>query len=173
MKLAAACLALLLSAPAMAQSPAPLQLPYTQFTLPNGLHVILHEDHTTPTVSVNVWYHVGSAREKPGRTGFAHLFEHIMFEGSGHVAEGEFDQWLEAAGGENNGSTTDDRTNYWDDVPRNALELALFLESDRMGYLMQTMAPARVDGQRDVVKNERRQSYENQPYGMASIALSE
>ncbi|MBI4499681.1 MAG: insulinase family protein [Gemmatimonadetes bacterium] len=150
-----------------------IDVPYTQFVLPNGLNVILHQDHTTPTVSVNVWYHVGSAREKPGRTGFAHLFEHIMFEGSGHVAEGNFDQWLEAAGGNNNGSTANDRTDYWEDVPRNALELALFLESDRMGYLLQSMSPAKVDGQRDVVKNERRQSYENQPYGMASIALSE
>src|SRR6185436_9736036 len=168
-----ACALLLSSASGMRGQDARISVPYTHFVLPNGLNVILHEDHTTPTVSVNVWYHVGSAREKPGRTGFAHLFEHIMFEGSGHVAEGQFDQWLEAAGGENNGSTTDDRTNYWDDVPRNALELALFLESDRMGYLMQTMSPARVDGQRDVVKNERRQSYENQPYGMASIALSE
>jgi zinc protease len=150
-----------------------ISVPYTQFVLPNGLNVILHEDHTTPTVSVNVWYHVGSGREKPGRTGFAHLFEHIMFEGSGHVAEGNFDQWLEAAGGNNNGSTTNDRTNYWEDVPSNALELALFLESDRMGYLLQSMSPDKVNGQRDVVKNERRQSYENQPYGMASIALSE
>jgi zinc protease len=152
---------------------ARISVPYTHFVLPNGLNVILHEDHTTPTVSVNVWYHVGSAREKPGRTGFAHLFEHIMFEGSGHVAEGNFDQWLEAAGGDNNGSTANDRTDYWEDVPSNALELALFLESDRMGYLLQSMSPAKVDGQRDVVKNERRQSYENVPYGMASITLSE
>jgi zinc protease len=168
MKLAAAaCLALLLSVPAMAQTPAPLQLPYTQFTLPNGLHVILHEDHSTPIVAVNVWYHVGSAREKPGRTGFAHLFEHLMFTGSGHVEEGEFDALLEAAGGNNNGSTEQDRTNYVIDVPSNALELALFLESDRMGYLVDSMSPARVDQQRDVVKNERRQSVENRPYGLA------
>ncbi len=150
-----------------------ITVPYTQFTLPNGLNVILHEDHTTPTVSVNVWYHVGSAREKQGRTGFAHLFEHIMFEGSGHVAEGAFDQWLEAAGGNNNGSTANDRTDYWEDVPSNALELALFLESDRMGFLLNAMSPGKVDGQRDVVKNERRQSYENQPYGMSSIVLGE
>ncbi len=151
----------------MAQPAAPLQLPYTQFTLPNGLHVILHEDHSTPIVSVNVWYHVGSAREKPGRTGFAHLFEHLMFTGSGHVAEGEFDTLLEAAGGNNNGSTENDRTNYVIDVPSNALELALFLESDRMGFLVDSMSPARVDQQRDVVKNERRQSLENRPYGVA------
>src|SRR3954468_17545125 len=150
---------------------APLTVPFTQFTLPNGLHVILHEDHTVPLATVNVWYHVGSAREKPGRTGFAHLFEHLMFEGSGHVKEGEFDTLLESAGGDNNGSTENDRTNYVIDIPANALELALFLESDRMGYLLDTMSPERVNGQRDVVKNERRQSYENRPYGLASIEL--
>ena len=114
-----------------------------------------------PVVAVNMWYHVGSANEKRGRTGFAHLFEHLMFEGSKNVKEGEFDKLLEAAGGNNNGSTTNDRTNYVIDVPSNALELALFLESDRMGYLLDTMTPERVNGQRDVVKNERRQSYEN------------
>jgi zinc protease len=124
-------------------------------------------------VSVNVWYHVGSGSERPGRTGFAHLFEHLMFEGSKNVPEGSFDQWLEAAGGNNNGSTNNDRTNYFIDVPSNALELALFLESDRMGYLLDTMTPERVDGQRDVVKNERRQSYENQPYGRAFLTLAE
>jgi len=165
---AIAGLALVLSAPVMAQAPPPpLKLPYTQFTLPNGLHVILHEDHSTPIVAVNVWYHVGSAREKPGRTGFAHLFEHLMFTGSGHVDEGEFDTLLEMAGGNNNGSTEQDRTNYVIDVPSNALELALFLESDRMGYLIDSMSPQRVDQQRDVVKNERRQSMENRPYGVA------
>ena len=150
-----------------------LRVPYERFILPNGLNVILHEDHTTPTVTVNVWYHVGSSYEKPGRTGFAHLFEHIMFEGSEHVPEGAFDQWLEAAGGNNNGSTTTDRTNYHEDLPASALELALFLESDRMGYLLPSMSPARVDGQRDVVKNERRQSYENRPYGLAMPTLFE
>jgi zinc protease len=148
-----------------------LAVPYSEFTLPNGLHVILHRDASVPTVSVNMWYHVGSANERPGRTGFAHLFEHLMFEGSRHVPEGAFDTWLEAAGGNNNGSTNPDRTNYFIDVPSNALELALFLESDRMGYLLDTMSPARVDGQRDVVKNERRQSYENQPYGRAFLEL--
>src|SRR5262249_3573426 len=145
---------------------------YTQFTLPNGLHVILREDHTIPILTVNVWYHVGSAREKPGRTGLAHLFEHLMFEGSGHVKEGQFDQLLEAAGGTNNASTEADRTNYYIDVPSNALDLALFLESDRMGFLLDVMTPDRVNGQRDVVKNERRQSYENTPYGMASIEIA-
>jgi len=167
-------LLLLLSVAATAAAQeARIQVPYTRFALPNGLTVILHEDHAIPMVSVNVWYHVGSGRESPGRTGFAHLFEHIMFEGSGNVPEGEFDRLLEAAGGDNNGSTNADRTNYWENVPSNALELALFLESDRMGYLLDAMSPEKVDGQRDVVKNERRQSYENRPYGMASITLGE
>ena len=154
-------------------SAPPIEVMYTQFTLPNGLHVILHEDHTVPMVSINTWYHVGSSRERQGRTGFAHLFEHLMFMGSGHVKPGEFDTLLEAVGGDNNGSTETDRTNYWIDVPSNALELALFLESDRMGYLLDTMTPQAVDAQRDVVKNERRQSYENRPYGMADIAIAE
>ena len=146
---------------------------YTQFTLPNGLRVILHEDHSVPIVTVKRWYRVGSANELPGRTGFAHLFEHLMFMGSGHVPYGEFDTAARGVGGGNNASTANDRTNYWIDVPSNALELALFLESDRMGYLLDTMTPKTVDAQRDVVKNERRQSYENRPYGMADIMLNE
>ncbi len=177
--LAAAMLTVLAASPG-AQSPATpaepaaaLEVPYTRFTLPNGLNVILHEDHTVPTVSVNVWYLVGSSREKAGRTGFAHLFEHLMFMGSGHVKPGEFDSWLEGTGGTNNGSTSNDRTNYWINVPTNALELALFLESDRMGYLLDTMTPQTVDLQRDVVKNERRQRVENAPYGMADVILNE
>src|SRR3954465_11101815 len=177
MKFAAAVAAFAIAAlPAAAQTPAPpprIELPYTQFTLPNGLRVILHEDHSVPMVTVNMWYHVGSAREKEKRTGFAHLFEHLMFMGSGHVKPGEFDEWLEAAGGDNNGSTENDRTNYWINVPANSLDLALFLESDRMGYLLDSMTPKTVDAQRDVVKNERRQSYENRPYGMAEILLGE
>lgn len=161
-----------ISAAALAQE-SRISVPYTRFTLPDGLEVILHEDHTTPTVNVDMWYHVGSAREKPGRTGFAHLFEHLMFMGSGHVPIGKFDQWLEAAGGENNASTTADRTNYWESVPSNAIELPLFLESDRLGHLLDSMTAAKVDAQRDVVKNERRESYENRPYGMAEIAILE
>jgi zinc protease len=162
-----------MSLPVAAQTPPArtLEVPYRLFTLNNGLTVILHQDKSVPVVAVNVWYHVGSANERPGRTGFAHLFEHLMFEGSKNVKEGEFDTLLEAAGGNNNGSTNNDRTNYIIDVPSNALELALFLESDRMAYLLDTMSPERVNGQRDVVKNERRQSYENRPYGMASIEL--
>src|SRR5512143_2981362 len=150
--------ALFFCATALAQETR-ISVPYTRFTLPNGLDVILHEDHTTPMVAVDMWYHVGSCREKVGRTGFAHLFEHLMFMGSGNVPEGKFDQWLEAAGGDNNGSTSQDRTNYFENIPSNALELPLFLESDRMGYLLKTMTPEKVDAQRDVVKNERRQSY--------------
>ncbi len=167
-----AILACLVGADARAQAPAAhLIVPFQEFTLPNGLHVILHRDTSVPVVALNVWYHVGSGNEKLGRTGFAHLFEHLMFEGSKHVPEGSFDTWLEGAGANNNGSTNTDRTNYYIDGPSNALDLMLFLESDRMGYLLDTMSPARVDGQRDVVKNERRQSYENRPYGMAELEL--
>src|SRR3989441_8332623 len=169
-----AVLLVFLAAPAFAQTstPAPkIEVKYSQFTLPNGLRVILHEDHSVPMVTVNMWYHVGSGRERTGRTGFAHLFEHLMFMGSGHVKPGEFDEWLEAAGGDNNGSTETDRTNYWINVPSNSLELGLFLESDRMGYLLDTMTPKTVDAQRDVVKNERRQSGENRPYGTAEGGL--
>src|SRR5256885_4115603 len=171
MKRASLLLVLALTMPAAAQTK--LDVSYTQFKLPNGLTVILHEDHSVPLVTVNMWYHVGSARERTGRTGFAHLFEHLMFMGSGHVKPGDFDQWLESAGGDNNGSTANDRTNYWINVPSNAIDLALFLESDRMGYLLDTMTPQTVDAQRDVVKNERRQSYENRPYGQADITLTE
>ena len=152
---------------------AQLSVPYETFVLPNGLHVVLHEDHTLPLIGVNLWYHVGSAREKTGRTGFAHLFEHIMFEGSGHVPLGKFDQWLEAAGGDNNASTGTDRTNYFETVPANALELPLFLESDRMAFLVDSMTPEKVNIQRDVVKNERRESYDNQPYGLAWLTIDE
>ena len=155
------------------QRPKPITVPYQMFTLPNGLTVILHEDHSVPLVSVNVWYHVGSANEKPGRTGFAHLFEHLMFEGSKNVKEGMFDTLLETAGGGNNASTYEDKTNYYIDVPSNSLDLALYLESDRMGYLLDIVTEATVNGQRDVVKNERRQSYENAPYGMAEVRIPE
>jgi zinc protease len=173
MKRLAALFLLALAAPAAAQAPPKIEIPYTQFTLANGLRVILHEDHTVPMATVNMWYHVGSARELPKRTGFAHLFEHLMFMGSGHVKPGEFDEWLEAAGGDNNGSTENDRTNYWINVPSTSIELALFLESDRMAYLLDSMTPKSVDAQRDVVKNERRQSVENRPYGTADVVLGE
>jgi zinc protease len=171
-RLASAVALVVASATLQAQQAPKLDVPFTQFTLPNGLHVILHEDHTVPILTVNVWYHVGSGREKPGRTGFAHLFEHLMFMGSAHVKYGEFDRLLESAGGTNNASTAEDRTNYFIDVPSNALDLALFLESDRMGFLLDAMSPKTVDQQRDVVKNERRESFENAPYGTASLELS-
>lgn len=154
---------LLLATPAAAQE---VGIPYRMFELDNGLRLIVHEDRSIPLAAVNVWYHVGSGYEEPGRTGFAHLFEHIMFEGSANVPEGEFDNLLEAAGGVNNGSTNPDRTNYYEVVPSNAVELALWLEADRMGGLLETMSQSKLDTQRDVVKNERRQSYENRPYGM-------
>jgi len=148
-----------------------IDLPYERFVLPNGLQVLVHEDHSVPIVAVNIWYRVGSKDEKPGRTGFAHLFEHLMFEGSANAPEGVFDELLESAGGVNNGSTTPDRTNYWETVPSNALELALWLEADRMGWLLDAMTQEKLDAQRDVVKNERRQSYENRPYGLAFETL--
>jgi zinc protease len=144
-----------------------IELPHARFTLSNGLQVIVHEDHSVPIAAVNLWYRVGSKDERPGRTGFAHLFEHLMFEGSAQVAAGQFDELLESVGGVNNGSTATDRTNYWETVPSGALELALFLEADRMRSLPAAMTQAKLDAQRDVVKNERRQSYENRPYGLA------
>ncbi len=160
---------LLLAAPLAAQE---VSIPHTTFTLPNGLRVIVSEDHSTPIVSVNVWYHVGSGYERTGRTGFAHLFEHVMFEGSKNVKEGQFDQLLEAAGASNNGSTNTDRTNYYETMPANALELALWLEADRMGGLLDDLTQAKLDGQREVVKNERRQRYENAPYGLLRETVS-
>ena len=143
---------------------------FEQHKLSNGMDVILHEDHTIPLVAVNVWYHVGSKNEEMGRTGFAHLFEHVMFEGTKHHNRSHFEP-LQKAGANLNGSTTTDRTNYWEDVPSNYLELALWLEADRMGFLLDGLDQQKFDVQRDVVKNERRQSYENRPYGMASSHL--
>ena len=147
------------------------RLQFEKATLPNGLEVLLHEDHSTPIVVVNTWYKVGSSDEKPGRTGFAHLFEHIMFMGSENVAVGQFDKLLEAAGANNNGSTTQDRTNYYEALPSNALPLALWLDADRMGRLLPVMDQSKLDLQRDVVKNERRQSYDNVPYGKANETI--
>ena len=146
-------------------------LPFHEHRLANGLRVIVHEDDRLPLVAVNLWYYVGSRNERPGRTGFAHLFEHLMFEGSAHVSAGRFDELLESAGGINNGSTSADRTNYWETLPALALELAFYLESDRMGWLAEAMTQEKLDGQRDVVMNERRQSYENRPYGLAYETL--
>jgi zinc protease len=146
------------------------EIPHRKHTLPNGLDVIVHEDHHVPIVAVNVWYHVGSKNERPGATGFAHLFEHLMFEGSAHHDTGYFPP-LQQAGAQLNGSTNTDRTNYWEVVPTSALDRALWLESDRMGYLLPALTRERLETQRDVVLNERRQSYENRPYGLAMMAL--
>ena len=145
---------------------------FDKLRLPNGLDVILHEDHSLPLTAVNVWYHVGSKDEQPGKTGFAHLFEHLMFEGSKHHNHSHFDP-LQQVGATLNGSTTTDRTNYWETLPSNYLELALWLEADRMGFLLDALDQRRFDIQRDVVKNERRQSYENRPYGVAELRLQE
>ena len=147
------------------------KLAFEKYALPNGLEVILHQDRSVPLVAVNTWYKVGSADEQVGRTGFAHLFEHVMFMGSQNVPVGAFDQWLEAAGANNNGSTSTDRTNYFEWMPSNALPLALWLDADRMGFLLPTMDQAKLDVQRDVVKNERREGVDNQPYGRADETL--
>jgi zinc protease len=156
---------------ATAASPAGAQgipkIQFEKYTLANGLEVILHPDRSVPLVTVEVFYKVGSGDEQKGRTGFAHLFEHVMFMGSENVPVGAFDQWLEAAGANNNGTTSTDRTNYYETMPSNALPLALWLEADRMGRLLPTLDQAKLDLQRDVVKNERRQGVDNVPYGRA------
>jgi predicted Zn-dependent peptidase len=154
----------------MQQGKSPeLRIDYTQETLPNGLTVLYHVDHSTPVAAVLLWYNVGSKMEQPGHTGFAHLFEHMMFKGSKNVADGQHWALLEAAGGragaDINGTTSWDRTNYFEQIPSNQVELALWLESDRMGTLTETLTKEKLDNQREVVKNERRQSVDNQPYG--------
>jgi zinc protease len=176
-RLAGAALLLAVSV-AAAQRPqtAPantIKIPIETYTLPNGLTVVLSADPSTPTVAVAAWYHVGSKNETPGRTGFAHLFEHVMFTGSGHVPYGLHDKLTEGVGGSNNGTTSNDRTVYYETEPSNYLETALWLESDRMGYLLDTLDLAKLNAQRDVVKNERRQGVDNQPYGRASEILSQ
>jgi zinc protease len=158
-------------APAAAPLDPALRIPFTKYTLDNGLEVILHRDTSLPLVALNIWYHVGPVNEPPGRSGFAHLFEHLMFEGSRHVGR-QFDTLLESVGATNvNGTTSWDRTNYFETVPSEHLELLLWLESDRMGYMLDAITQERLDVQRGVVKNERRQSYENQPYGPSTLAL--
>jgi predicted Zn-dependent peptidase len=142
-----------------------MHIPIDQSTLPNGLTVVLSEDHTTPVVAVNLWYHVGSANERAGRTGFAHLFEHMLFQGSANVEANEHFELIQRAGGTLNGSTWLDRTNYYETVPSNQLGIALWLEADRMARLLPAMTQEKLDTQRDVVKNERRWSVDNQPYG--------
>ena len=146
-----------------------VNITYQKHTLDNGLDVIVHEDHACPIVAVNLWYRVGSRNERPERTGLAHLFEHLMFEGSVHHDRGYF-RPLQEVGGALNGSTSTDRTNYWEVVPTSALARALWMESDRMGFLLPALTQDKFDTQRDVVLNERRQNYENRPYGMVGMA---
>jgi zinc protease len=142
-----------------------MNVPISRYTLPNGLRLILSEDHRQPVVAVNLWYNVGSRNEREGRTGFAHLFEHMMFQGSENVPDTQHIAHIERVGGAMNGSTWLDRTNYFETVPADRLELALWLESDRMGFLLPAMTQEKLDNQRDVVKNERRWRVDNQPYG--------
>ena len=149
-----------------------MNVEYNKRTLSNGLDVIVHEHHAMPLVAVSVWYHVGSKNERPDRTGLAHLFEHLMFEGSAHQPHGYFAP-LQEAGAALNGSTSTDRTNYWEVVPRNAVRLALWMEADRMGWLLPALSVERFETQRAVVLNERRQNYENRPYGLASFAIQD
>jgi zinc protease len=161
-----------LAVPSLSQ-PAPkaaattnlINLPFETYKLPNGLTVILSVDRSIPQAAVDVWYHVGSKNETPGRTGFAHMFEHVMFTGSGHVPYGLHDRLTQGVGGNNNGSTNNDRTNYYENVPSNYIESALWMEADRMGFLLEKLDEAKFVAQRDIVQNERRQGVDNQPYG--------
>jgi predicted Zn-dependent peptidase len=161
--------------PASGAPVAPLPtIPHEKYTLDNGLEVILHEDHRLPLVAVSVWYHVGALHEREGRSGFAHLFEHMMFQGSPHVGEDQHFRILQALGGTQiNGTTSFDRTNYFETVPAAGLETALWLESDRMGFLLPSLTKASLENQIDVVRNERRQSVENRPYGLMDELLTQ
>ncbi len=154
------------------QTTGPVRISYEQYKLPNGLNVILSRDPSAPVVAVNVWYHVGSANEAAGRTGFAHLFEHMMFQGSENIGDDAHFKMVQEAGGTLNGSTNVDRTNYYEAVPSNFLQRALWLEADRMGFLLPAMTQQKLDNQRSVVQNERRQNYENQPYGLATETIA-
>ncbi|MDF1563846.1 MAG: pitrilysin family protein [Deltaproteobacteria bacterium] len=168
----ALALGLLLPGAALAGDDEALQIPYEAYELDNGLQVILHEDHRLPLVAVNVWYHVAAFHEVAGRSGFAHLFEHMMFQGSKHVGDDQHFKILERIGATGmNGTTSFDRTNYFETVPAHHLETGLWLESDRMGYLLPSMDETKLKNQQEVVKNERRQSYETRPYGLAEEAL--
>ncbi len=176
--LAAAAVALAATAARPQPAPRPaarasaINIPFETYKLPNGLTVILSVDKSVPRVAVDVWYHVGSKNEKPGRTGFAHMFEHVMFTGSGHVPYGTHDRYTEGVGGFNNGSTTNDRTNYYEEVPSNYLETNLWMEADRMGWLLDKLDEAKFVAQRDIVQNERRQRTDNQPYGRSFEILT-
>ncbi|HSP87986.1 MAG TPA: pitrilysin family protein [Ignavibacteriaceae bacterium] len=149
-----------------------LNIQYDQFTTPNGLNVILYKDKSLPLVSVNIWYKVGSGNEREGKTGLAHLFEHMMFQGSENVPKEMHFRFIQEVGGSLNGSTNTDRTNYYEKVPSNYLELVLWLESDRMGYLVPSLTEEKLKNQLDVVRNERLERYENQPYGLAWEIIS-
>jgi zinc protease len=162
----------ILACGALVSAQGKISIPFESYTLPNGLTVVLSIDRTTPTVALNIWYHVGSKNEMPGRTGFAHLFEHVMFTGSGHVPYGLHDKLTEGVGGSNNGSTSNDITTYYETVPSNYLEAMLWIEADRMGFLLDSLDIAKLNAQRDVVKNERRQRVDNQPYGRVYEILS-
>ncbi len=153
--------------------PALPRLPLERHSLGNGLEVVLHRDPALPLVAVNLWYHVGSRNEQPGRTGLAHLFEHMLFQGSANVGTNEHFRYVQQVGGVANGSTWLDRTNYYETMPSHQLDLALWLESDRMGFLLPALDQAKLDRQRDVVLNERRQTVDNQPYGRAGERLHE
>jgi zinc protease len=165
------CAALPIPAFAGESMDAEFTIPFEKHVLQNGLEVVIHEDHSDPVVAVYVVYHVGSGREEAGRSGFAHLFEHLMFQGSANVGEEQHFKFVSEAGGTLNGTTNRDRTNYFETVPSNQLELALWLEADRMGFLLPAITQAKLDNQREVVKNERRQNYENRPYGQAAGAI--
>jgi len=148
-----------------------IKIPFEKYLLPNGLTVILHQDRSSPLVAVNIWYHVGSKDEEPGRTGFAHLFEHLMFMGSKNAPYPSFDTIMEAWGGHNNGTTSNDRTNYYEIGPTNLLETMLWLEADRLATLAEVITDEELERQRKVVQNERRQSYENRPYGQSELVI--
>src|SRR5437870_7270849 len=152
--------------------PAPIAIPYQRFVLKNGLTLLAHEDHKAPIVAVNIWYHVGSKNERPGRTGFAHLFEHLMFNGSEHFNDDYFQPFERIGATDQNGTTNNDRTNYFENVPTNALDVALWMESDRMGHLLGAIDSAKLNEQRGVVQNEKRQG-ENQPYGKVNLLMAE
>ena len=144
-----------------------LNIEYEKYKLKNGLEIILHKDNNLPLVAVNLWYRVGSANEQKGKTGMAHLFEHMMFQGSSNVPKEMHFRHIQEAGGNLNGSTNFDRTNYYEKLPSNFLELALWLESDRMGFLLPALTQEKLDNQKSVVINERLEHYDNQPYGLA------
>ncbi|MEK7224752.1 MAG: pitrilysin family protein, partial [Bacteroidota bacterium] len=150
----------------VAKQGSEIVIPYEKYVLPNGLTLIIHEDHSDPVVHVDVTYHVGSAREEIGKSGFAHFFEHMMFQGSDNVADEQHFKIVSDAGGTLNGTTNRDRTNYFETVPSNQLEKMLWLESDRMGYLLDAVTQKKFEIQRSAVKNERGQNYDNRPYGL-------